>query len=233
MFMIDNLLRPQSGATNNKNTLASKLNNYDFWFVPTVNPDGYEYSHSHDRMWRKTRSKGRVCEGADPNRNYNDHWGGSGSSKDECSLIYAGKRAESEIEVKHISQLLYSNRNRIVMYLSLHSFSQMILWPYGYANVAPHNERQLQAVASAGITGIRQYRGTSYTMGRVANVLYPASGGSDDYAMAACGIPFVYTIELPDKGWRGFILPTSEIIPVGVETEQGIAAMVDKMSEFL
>ena len=25
--------------------------------LPVVNPDGYEYSRQHDRMWRKTRSR--------------------------------------------------------------------------------------------------------------------------------------------------------------------------------
>lgn len=232
--MIDSILKGDTsanGATSRKSALSNKLDQYDFWFVPNVNPDGYEYSHKLDRMWRKTRSPGRYCSGTDPNRNYNFHWAGSGSSRDECSLIYAGPKAESEIEVRYLSQLMYRNRERIVMYLSLHSFSQVILWPYGYGNIAPPNEEDLRVVASAGIAGIRSHRGTSYTMGRVASVMYPAAGGSDDYAMGVCGIKYVYTIELPDKGWRGFILPSSEIVPVGIETQAGIRAMIDKMSQ--
>jgi len=33
------------------------LNDFDFYFIPMINPDGYVYSHNHDRMWRKTRSQ--------------------------------------------------------------------------------------------------------------------------------------------------------------------------------
>jgi len=30
-----------------------------------------------DRMWRKTVTKGTVCNGVDPNRNWDDHWNGN------------------------------------------------------------------------------------------------------------------------------------------------------------
>jgi murein tripeptide amidase MpaA len=36
------------------------LNELDFYFVPMFNVDGYEYSHTSDRMWRKTRSVNAV-----------------------------------------------------------------------------------------------------------------------------------------------------------------------------
>lgn len=29
----------------------------DWYILPVLNPDGYEYSHEYDRMWRKTRSR--------------------------------------------------------------------------------------------------------------------------------------------------------------------------------
>ena len=40
--------------------------------VPILNPDGYEYSWTDDRMWRKTRmpNPGSPCVGTDPNRNW-------------------------------------------------------------------------------------------------------------------------------------------------------------------
>lgn len=28
-----------------------------WYFLPVANPDGYEYSHSTDRLWMKTRSR--------------------------------------------------------------------------------------------------------------------------------------------------------------------------------
>ncbi len=46
------------------------LDNIDWVFLPVVNPDGYEYTHTEDRLWRKSRSKhnGDECIGVDLNR---------------------------------------------------------------------------------------------------------------------------------------------------------------------
>ena len=53
------------------------VDNFNWYFIPVANPDGYAYTFSHDRMWRKTRSpQGGNCIGVDPNRNWNFHWGG-------------------------------------------------------------------------------------------------------------------------------------------------------------
>lgn len=30
--------------------------NVDWYFQPLVNPDGYEHSHTRDRLWRKNRA---------------------------------------------------------------------------------------------------------------------------------------------------------------------------------
>lgn len=35
---------------------AKLLENSDWMILPVANPDGYEYSHTSDRLWRKTRS---------------------------------------------------------------------------------------------------------------------------------------------------------------------------------
>lgn len=63
------------------------LDNFDWYFVPVLNPDGYEYSHVSDRVWRKTRSRSSSssCRGVDPNRNYNYPFGGEGTSSNPCS----------------------------------------------------------------------------------------------------------------------------------------------------
>ena len=31
------------------------LSKYDFYFMPLLNPDGYEYTHRAERFWRKNR----------------------------------------------------------------------------------------------------------------------------------------------------------------------------------
>ena len=61
------------------------------------------------------------------------------------------------------------------------------------------------------------------------SVLYIAdysSGTSRDWAAGVANIPYVYTIELRDRGEFEFELPRSQIIPTGEETWAGIQAMV-------
>ena len=55
------------------------IDNLNVHVIPTANPDGYEYSRSTDRMWRKTRSdnNGHACKGVDPNRNWDFYFGGA------------------------------------------------------------------------------------------------------------------------------------------------------------
>ncbi|CAD6999190.1 unnamed protein product [Ceratitis capitata] len=67
--------------------------NYDWYVFPHANPDGYVYTHTTDRMWRKTRQPHGTCYGADPNRNWNVFWNTVGTSSEPCSNI-RGKCSE-------------------------------------------------------------------------------------------------------------------------------------------
>lgn len=64
---------------------------------------------------------------------------------------------------------------------------------------------------------MRTISGTSYTVGPAASTLYPAAGGSDDWAKATAKIKYAYTIELRDNGRYGFVLPASYIQPTALE----------------
>jgi hypothetical protein len=68
---------------------------------PFVNPDGYEYTWSNTRLWRKNRepNAGSTCIGTDVNRNYNEHWGEGGGSTNPCSDTFQGPTAFSSPEV--------------------------------------------------------------------------------------------------------------------------------------
>lgn len=208
-------------------TLNSFLDNYDFWFLPVINPDGYMHSQTSDRLWRKTRSKRSFCPGVDPNRNYPFHWRESGASSNPCHETFAGPKPLSEPETEALAKILSANKDRISMYISLHSYSQLILLPYGYARAYPDNYNEMMKVALRGQSAIASVRGTRYRSGTSASLLYEAAGGSDDYARGTCNIKLAFTIELPDTGNFGFLLPPREIVPVGQETVAGIAAMVE------
>lgn len=47
------------------------LQNYEFAILPLVNPDGYEFTRTTNRMWRKNR---RAPHGVDLNRNWDHRW---------------------------------------------------------------------------------------------------------------------------------------------------------------
>ena len=55
------------------------------------------------------------------------------------------------------------------------------------------------------------------------------TGGSDDWAAGSLDIPFSYTVELPDTGRHGFVLPAKEIEPVGKSAFAGLEAMVREL----
>ena len=67
------------------------LDKINWYFLPSANPDGYQYSWEHDRLWRKTRSDhGSIlgCKGVDPNRNWGFHWAESGSNEVKSKIEF-------------------------------------------------------------------------------------------------------------------------------------------------
>ncbi|KAJ8932657.1 hypothetical protein NQ314_014534 [Rhamnusium bicolor] len=102
-------------------TNAHLYANVDWVLIPVANPDGYEFTHSNTRMWRKTRSTATICYGADPNRNFGYHWGESGSSTWQCDDIFAGRHAFSEVETQAIRNYLAIHSHHIKLYVAIHS----------------------------------------------------------------------------------------------------------------
>lgn len=66
-----------------------------------------------------------MCVGADGNRNWDFHWGGSGASSNPCAPNYRGREAASEVEVRNVQNFLLERKGDIKLYLSMHSFSQV------------------------------------------------------------------------------------------------------------
>jgi hypothetical protein len=104
----------------------------DIYVMPVANPDGYQYTFTADRLWRKTRAPqpgGQI--GADMNRNHSVNWGldNAGSSPDAGSEIYRGPTPASEIETRNIEA--FHAAHPPVMALSYHTFAGIILYPVG------------------------------------------------------------------------------------------------------
>ncbi|EAT48325.1 AAEL000653-PA [Aedes aegypti] len=124
------------------------IRNIDWYVLPVQNPDGYEYTHQGDRLWRKNR-RGSLygpCAGVDLNRNYGYKWGGQGSSKQPCSEIYAGSGPFSEPETKAVSNFMQNSAANWKGFLTFHSYGQYILYPWGYDRLVPPDHQDLKAV---------------------------------------------------------------------------------------
>ncbi|XP_053316384.1 mast cell carboxypeptidase A-like [Spea bombifrons] len=188
------------------------VNRLDFYILPVFNVDGYVWSWTEDRMWRKNRSPepSGNCFGTDLNRNFNISWCEVGSEDDPCSDIYCGPSAESEKETKTIASFIQRHANTIKAYISIHSYSQMLLYPYAYTYELPPNAKDLDSVATVAVSRLRSLYGTKYTYGPSASTIYPTSGSSDDWAYTQ-GIKYSFTFELRDQGEYGFLLPESQI----------------------
>ncbi|XP_055847943.1 zinc carboxypeptidase A 1-like [Episyrphus balteatus] len=208
--------------------------NNDWYIFPHANPDGYAYTWTNDRMWRKTRRPYGSCFGADPNRNWNFHWNEVGSSNNACSDTYAGPSAASEIEVKTLSSYISSLKGKIHLYISFHAYSQYLLYPYGHTNQLPPNVADLKTVYNAAVDAMNKRYGTKYTGGNIYDAIYPASGSSIDWAYSNVNTKLAYCYELRPSSnniWYGFQLPASQIIATGEETIDSIVAMVGKAKQ--
>lgn len=177
-------------------------------------------------MWRKTRSTGVVCNGADGNRNFDYQWGGPGTSTSECSEIFIGRYPFSEPETAALTNVALAEA-RIDLYIAVHSYGPYILYPWGFTFDPADNADDLHKAGLAAAAAIQAVSGTQYVTGNSAELLYFAAGASDDWFKAIANVPLSYTIELPGGGSQGFDLPAYRIQPVVAETWPGIVAFYD------
>merc|ERR1712168_1405980 len=174
----------------------------DWYFLPSHNPDGYRKSRDDDRMWRKTTTKypGDSCQGTDANRNWDYHWSENGASSDGCSQTYYGPEPFSEVEARNVRDWVAARKDRIVFYQTLHSYSQLILIPWGYTETPAPGYDAMYDLALRGYDALHAVHGEYYEVGCIPCVLYTAAGTSLDWALGVAHIPYVYSIELRDTG---------------------------------
>jgi len=222
-FMINELV-------NNYEQNKDIVDNLNIHFLPMANPDGYEYSRTSDRMWRKNRNRdNRACVGTDLNRNWGYHWGESGVSNNPCSDIYCGKGPFSEMESTNIKNYVEALSPVPVLGHTIHSYSQLWLWPYGYDyNALPDNWQEIKQLAEDAADALHSVHGTYFDPINSAD-LYPAAGASDDWYRGGLGTRYAFTTECRDTGYYGFVLPPEQIIPSGEELFAGMKVVFNKL----
>jgi carboxypeptidase T len=207
----------------------------EIWVAPMVNPDGHEFSRTQNRLWRKNRRQnpdGSI--GVDPNRNYGYMWGTldvNTSSHVPRDETYVGPRAFSEPETQAVRNVVARELFRGV--ITYHSFSQLILYPWGYTNEPAPNAfagLKMAEVAKRMAQLIQGVHGTVYTPEQ-SSQLYPTAGDTTDWTYGEYGIPS-FTIELrPDSiAHGGFLLPPAQIQPT---FEENLPAAEEFIKRFL
>eukprot|EP00004_Rigifila_ramosa_P006325 TRINITY_DN1702_c0_g1_i1.p1 TRINITY_DN1702_c0_g1~~TRINITY_DN1702_c0_g1_i1.p1 ORF type:complete len:425 (-),score=118.92 TRINITY_DN1702_c0_g1_i1:44-1285(-) len=204
--------------------VTQALDTTEILIIPIVNPDGYSFSWTNDRLWRKNRLYSSPgVYGVDLNRNWNDHWGGAGSSGNPSSDTYRGPSVESEPETKALVNF-FLNAGRVVAAVDIHSYSQFILRPYTWTRTLAPNDALLKELGDEMRDLIFSVHQKQYTSGTWFSTLYESTGVAQDWwhndiPSSVSGFrAYAYTIELrPTTSVPGFILPPEEIIPQGEE----------------
>jgi hypothetical protein len=180
------------------------LDYYHVYIVPMTNPDGRIFAEGGD-LWRKNTDSDDGCSdsnkwGTDLNRNHSFHWGGDSNSP--CAETYQGPSAGSEPETSVIQTFAYSlfpdqrglgdtdpaPVDTAGVFITLHSYSQLVLWPWGWTTTHAPNYTQLQTL------GRKLAYFNSYTP-QQAYQLYETTGTSDDWAYGTMGVA-AYTFEM-------------------------------------
>lgn len=186
------------------------LDTREVYIVPMVNPDGAEYdiATGNYASWRKNRrDNGDGTRGVDLNRNYAKGFAGEGSSSDTSSDVYHGKSAFSEPETQGVRDFV-RGRKKATILLTFHTFSELILWPWGGTKDVISNERDRNVFETM---GKKMAEWNHYTPEKSSD-LYVASGDTTDWAYDELKM-FAFTFEMtPTSIFEGGFYPGAEVI---------------------
>ena len=195
----------------NDTSVKAYLDSYDFYIIPVVNPDGestawsfqshhgypnkaigFVYTQTTDRMWRKnrqTRGSG-IAVGTDVNRNWPYKWEGPGSSDDPSDETYRGEKegdAPENLGLRTLADELAKGQG-LKLYIDWHSYSQLILLPYGYSCSAQADNIEEQKTLAGGVANaIAKPYGTQFEYGPTCETIYQTNGGSNNYVQDISG----------------------------------------------
>jgi len=213
------------------------IDNVEWFILPVLNPDGYEFTWldlPNNRMWRKNRrDNGDGTFGVDLNRNWGWQWGGAGSSGNTASETYRGPSAFSEPETQAMRDFILAHPN-ITAYIDFHSYSELILWPWGYTPALSPDNDEFAYAGTQMADRLAAEHNHIYTAGPVYTTIYQTSGGSGDWvygANAAGRLILAMAVELRDKGETGFLLPPEQIVPTAEENLAAVLILANVIAE--
>ena len=173
--------------------------------VPMTNPDGRKWAEQ-TYWWRKNTDSNDGCTtsdyGTDLNRNSSFGWGGS--STDPCNEEYQGPSAASEPETQaiqnYVASILPDQRGSgedaapittTGVFITLHSYGELVLFPYWFRTTPTPNDRQLEILGRK----FGYFNNYKVCQAGKINCEYAATGTTDDWAYGQLGVA-AYTFEV-------------------------------------
>jgi hypothetical protein len=183
------------------------LDEHEIHLLLHTNPDGRKHAETGE-SWRKNTNE-NYCgatspdRGADLNRNFEFQWACcGGSSGYPCDITYRGPAAASEPETQTVqayARAIFPDQrapdlgaaapdDATGVYFDIHSYSELVMWPWGFTSNQPGNNAALRAL------GRRLAWFNSYTPEQSIG-LYPTDGTTVDFAYGDLGVA-AYIFEL-------------------------------------
>lgn len=201
--------------------VTALMDSTELWVIPIANPDGVDIvaSNSTRPVAQRKNAHDNGCtgtgRGVDLNRNSSYHWDVNQGTK--CAETYPGTGPASEPETQGIQNFLATiyrdtkpaadfsaaSKSTTGAFLTVHSYSQLNIYPYGWTNQLAPNNNDLKTIADA------MKRANKYDVVHGDGGLnYFAPGATDDWIYGQLGVPG-YTIEVgPGSGSCGGFFPT-------------------------
>lgn len=200
------------------------LDSSEIYLLFQSNPDGRKQAET-GLSWRKNTNENycsptSTSRGADLNRNFSFQWGCcGGSSGSQCDTTYRGPTPASEPEVQAVQNFLRATfpdqrgdlitdpapDDAIGVFLDIHSYGGLVLWPWGFTSTTAPNANQLQTLG-------RKFAYFNGYEPEQAIGLYPTDGTTDDFAYGDLGLA-AYTVELGTSFFQDCATFENTILP--------------------
>ena len=206
--------------------IVPSVNPEGHWIVELGNENSFSPYYqrknaNHDdgsTVWPPGRTAYSSSQyGVDLNRNHGYKWGLTGSSTSPSEMLFRGTTTNSEPEVFELQNLLTNlfpdqkiegqaaPTNTTGLLISMHSYSELVLWPWGYTSVNAPNYTSLKMIGDKFAT-YNHYTSES------SSSLYPTAGDTTDWTYGELGVP-AFTFELGNQFMPSYSIIDSEQWP--------------------
>lgn len=159
--------------------ITQLLNSRNLTILPMVNVDG-RVKVETGAAWQRKNTHGT---GIDLNRNFDNHWNYAGLSvpdswkrglADPNGEIYSGPGPASEPETQVVQAMM--TRLKPLVFVDMHSYGELMLWPLGYANSDIPQAPQYRELWN------KTLKPLGFKGGNSPQILYPTTATTRDYA---------------------------------------------------